>query len=55
MIANIIILGLIFLYCTCLIFRQIKNRKNPGAGCCGCSGCSSCKGGCAGCGEEKLP
>ena len=51
MIVNILILCAILLYCAYVIRRQIKNRKNPGAGCCGCSGCAGL-GGCADCGKS---
>ncbi|HIU01968.1 MAG TPA: FeoB-associated Cys-rich membrane protein [Candidatus Onthocola gallistercoris] len=52
MIVNVIILGAILLYCAFVIKRQVKNMKNPGAGCCGCSGCSGCSS-CGGSCQEK--
>lgn len=55
--ADVIIGGAIFLYSAFLIVRMMKNRKNPGTGCCGCTGCSghcgSCSGSCLQKGAEK--
>ncbi|HIT41916.1 MAG TPA: FeoB-associated Cys-rich membrane protein [Candidatus Caccovicinus merdipullorum] len=52
MLADIIILAAILLYCGFVIVRRYRNRNNPGAGCCGCTGCS---GGCAGCASARQP
>ncbi|AWY98498.1 MULTISPECIES: FeoB-associated Cys-rich membrane protein [Blautia] len=42
MLLNVLIAGSIVLYCGYVIYRQIKKRKNPQAGCSGC--CGSCHG-----------
>lgn len=51
MAVDIIILGAVLAYCGFIIYKQMKNRKNPGAGCGGCSGCC---GSCRGCSSSKV-